>query len=591
MRILYLEDEPRDAELVQASLEADDIVCDLIRADNQQDFVEALKEGGFDLILADYTLPLFDGVSALKLAKEIAPQVPFIFVSGTLGDERGVEALKLGATDYVFKSRLTKIAPSVRRALREAEERSQRKRAEVDLQRSEAYLAEAQKLSHTGSFGWEIVTGKIYWSDETYRIFGYEPGSQPTLERIVERTHPEDRPPVQQFINSVVQERKEFDFEHRLLMPDGSVKHLRVVGRPSFSTEDGRMEFVGAVTDVTERKRAEEELRQLVDFVPQVVWVLDPQGNLIHVNRFAREYTGLTLDEYRSLEKLARVHPDDLEKVKTVRDRGLSTNGPFEVDARLLGKDDVYRWFLFRYSPLLKDGALIRWYGTATEIESRKQEEERVRKENVRLEERTRIAQELHDTLLQTFISATMQMSMALETPGINGPLKPRLDRVLQIMNQGITEGRNTIQNLRSADSRSLDLVMSLSSIQEELSVQSGVDFRITVAGRQQPLKTPIRQEIYRIGREALLNAFRHSRARKVELELEYSDRVLHMRVRDDGCGIDPEVLRVGRDGHWGLAGMRERASKIGAEIEISTEAQGGTNVQLSVPAGVAFQF
>src|SRR5262252_2140168 len=591
MRILYLEDEPRDAELVQASLEADDIVCDLIRADNQQDFVEALKEGGFDLILADYTLPLFDGVSALKLAKEIAPQVPFIFVSGTLGDERGVEALKLGATDYVFKSRLTKIAPSVRRALREAEERSQRKRAEVDLQRSEAYLAEAQKLSHTGSFGWEIVTGKIYWSDETYRIFGYEPGSQPTLERIVERTHPEDRPPVQQFINSVVQERKEFDFEHRLLMPDGSVKHLRVVGRPSFSTEDGRMEFVGAVTDVTERKRAEEELRQLVDFVPQVVWVLDPQGNLIHVNRFAREYTGLTLDEYRSLEKLARVHPDDLEKVKTVRDRGLSTNGPFEVDARLLGKDDVYRWFLFRYSPLLKDGALIRWYGTATEIESRKQEEERVRRENVRLEERTRIAQELHDTLLQTFISATMQMSMALETPGINGPLKPRLDRVLQIMNQGITEGRNTIQNLRSADSRSLDLVMSLSSIQEELSVQSGVDFRITVAGRQQPLKTPIRQEIYRIGREALLNAFRHSRARKVELELVYSDRVLHMRVRDDGCGIDPEVLRVGRDGHWGLAGMRERASKIGAEIEISTEAQGGTNVQLSVPAGVAFQF
>ena len=590
MRILYLEDEPRDAELVQASLEADDIVCDLIRADNQQDFVEALKEGGFDLILADYTLPLFDGVSALKLAKEIAPQVPFIFVSGTLGDERGVEALKLGATDYVFKSRLTKIAPSVRRALREAEERSQRKRAEVDLQRSEAYLAEAQKLSHTGSFGWEIVTGKIYWSDETYRIFGYEPGSQPTLERIVERTHPEDRPPVQQFINSVVQERKEFDFEHRLLMPDGSVKHLRVVGRPSFSTEDGRMEFVGAVTDVTERKRAEEELRQLVDFVPQVVWVLDPQGNLIHVNRFAREYTGLTLDEYRSLEKLARVHPDDLEKVKTVRDRGLSTNGPFEVDARLLGKDDVYRWFLFRYSPLLKDGALIRWYGTATEIESRKQEEERVRKENVRLEERTRIAQELHDTLLQTFISATMQMSMALETPGINGPLKPRLDRVLQIMNQGITEGRNTIQNLRSADSRSLDLVMSLSSIQEELSVQSGVDFRITVAGRQQPLKTPIRQEIYRIGREALLNAFRHSRARKVELELVYSDRVLHMRVRDDGCGIDPQVLESGRNRHWGLSAMRMRAEKIGAKLRILSRTGGGTEVELRIPRDIAFE-
>ena len=162
MRILYLEDEPKDAELVQANLEADGIVCDLTRADTQASFVAALREGGIDLILADYTLPLFDGISALKIAREVAPEVPFIFVSGTLGDERGVEALKLGATDYVLKTRLSKIAPSVRRALREADERSQRKLAQVALERSQAYLAEAQRLSQTGSFGWQIANGEIY---------------------------------------------------------------------------------------------------------------------------------------------------------------------------------------------------------------------------------------------------------------------------------------------------------------------------------------------------------------------------------------------------------------------------------------------
>jgi len=171
LRILYLEDEPKDAELVQDSLEAEGIVCDVARADTQASFLAFLQEGGFDLILADYTLPLFDGISALRIAQEIRPEVPFIFVSGTTGEELAIEALKMGATDYVFKTRLSRIAPSVRRALREAEERSQRRAAEEALQRNEAYLEEAQRLSHTGSFGWQVARGKIYWSDETYRIF------------------------------------------------------------------------------------------------------------------------------------------------------------------------------------------------------------------------------------------------------------------------------------------------------------------------------------------------------------------------------------------------------------------------------------
>jgi DNA-binding NtrC family response regulator len=103
------------------------IICDLKHADNQADFLALLKQGGLDLILADYTLPLFDGISALKLAKEVSPDVPFIFVSGTMGEELAIEALKLGATDYVLKTRLSRLAPSVDCALREAKERLQRK--------------------------------------------------------------------------------------------------------------------------------------------------------------------------------------------------------------------------------------------------------------------------------------------------------------------------------------------------------------------------------------------------------------------------------------------------------------------------------
>jgi C4-dicarboxylate-specific signal transduction histidine kinase len=133
----------------------------------------------------------------------------------------------------------------------------QRQRAEKALLRSEAYLAEAQKVSHTGSFGWSVSTGRIVWSDETFRMFECDPVSEPTVEVVLERTHPEDRAFVTAAFDQVARDRKAFDVEHRLLMPNGSLKHIRVVGHPSTNDESGKFEFVGAVTDITESKRAE----------------------------------------------------------------------------------------------------------------------------------------------------------------------------------------------------------------------------------------------------------------------------------------------------------------------------------------------
>src|SRR5215510_2096457 len=137
LRVLHLEDDPKDTELVQATLETEGIQSELRRVENKQDFVAALQREKFDLILADYTLPSFDGVSGLKLAQQHAPDVPFIFVSGTLGEDVAIEALKRGATDYVLKTGLARLGPSLTRALREAREKAERRRAEQALRDSE----------------------------------------------------------------------------------------------------------------------------------------------------------------------------------------------------------------------------------------------------------------------------------------------------------------------------------------------------------------------------------------------------------------------------------------------------------------------
>jgi signal transduction histidine kinase/CheY-like chemotaxis protein len=263
LRVLLLEDNTHDAELIQELLEADYFVCEVIRAQTRAEFVAGLENAGINVILADYKLPSFDGLSALTLALDARADLPFIFVSGSLGEEVAIEAVKTGATDYVVKARLARLVPSVQRALREAQDRAERKKAEEAFRRSEMYLAEAQRLSHTGSFGWKPMSGEIYWSSETYRIFECEPTIKPTIRMVLDRTHPDDRMRLQQIINCAAIERREFTAEHRLLMADGSVKYVRAVAHPSTGEDPESFVFVGAVMDITDRNRAEVERERL----------------------------------------------------------------------------------------------------------------------------------------------------------------------------------------------------------------------------------------------------------------------------------------------------------------------------------------
>ena len=207
-----------------------------------------------------------------------------------------------------------------------------------------------------------------------------------------------------------------------------------------------------------------------------------------------------------------------------------------------------------------------------------------------RLVERTRIAQEIHDTMLQGFLSASMQLYVAADQVAEDSPAKQRLNHVQQLMGQIIEEGRNTVRGLRLSGNDTLDLEQALSRVRQEFPVHEQIDFRVVVEGRPRPLHPILRDEVYRIGREALVNAFRHARAKSIEVEVEYTARRMRILVRDDGCGVDTRELRSEGARHSGLSDMRDRAEGIGARLKIRSSAGGGTEVELSVPSQIAFR-
>ena len=274
-----------------------------------------------------------------------------------------------------------------------------RKHAEEKLQRSEAFLTEAQSISHTGSFGWRVATAEILWSEETFRIFQYEGTTKPTVELILQRVHPDDAALVQQTIERASQDGKDFDSKHRLLMPDGSLKHVHIVAHAERS-QSGELEFVGAVMDVTAAKEAEERIRQderelriTIETIPALVSSTLPDGSVDFVSQSWLDYVGSSREEILGGGWKSTIHPEDLDRVLNNWQAAVAAGEPLERETRYRRADGKYRWFLVRSVPLRDDkGNIVKWYAAFHDIEDRKQAEARLQQSEAYLAEAQRLA-------------------------------------------------------------------------------------------------------------------------------------------------------------------------------------------------------
>ena len=205
-----------------------------------------------------------------------------------------------------------------------------------------------------------------------------------------------------------------------------------------------------------------------------------------------------------------------------------------------------------------------------------------------RVGERTRIARELHDTLLQSFQGLMLRLQVVDDLLP-EGRAKEELEQSLERADQAIAEGREAVHDLRMSASTTNDLAHAVRALGDELAVEEGAAFRLLVEGTSRDLHPIVRDEIYRIAREAIRNAFGHAHARHIEVEITYAERLLRLRIRDDGQGIAPDVLEEGRSGHYGLPGMRERAGRS-AQVGYLERPGTGTEIELSIPGSIAYR-
>ncbi len=358
VRVLLLEDSAIDADLLQSNLKRSGLHFAIKQANGRQSYLAAIADGGFDIILADYSLPDFDGLTALSIAKARYPDVPFIFVSGVVGEEFATEALKQGAVDYVLKRNLMRLPSAVDRALAEARERRQRRRAETALMESDVRLRLAVSAAQLGTWDYTPDLDEVVW--RTGGV-GDAKEQRSTLEVFMAGVHPVDRARMEPAMRLAMTEGSTgyFTAEYRLQPKDGSIRWMAARGQ-SFFQNGNCSRFVGVIQDITERKLAESTLRQQNRLLAREVrdrtrerdriWqlsrdlmiVCDFTTRPVAVNPAWTHLLGWNEAELLDRPMIELFHPEDRNQLR--RTAGADEGSMLAIDCRIRRKNGGYRW-------------------------------------------------------------------------------------------------------------------------------------------------------------------------------------------------------------------------------------------------------
>ncbi len=568
LRILILEDLPSDAELMVYELRQAEIAHSYRRVADREHFVAALEEDWPDLILSDFHLPNFDGLEALALAQATCPDTPFIFVSGAMGEEVAIDAVKRGATDYVLKDRLSRLGPAVQRALREAEERRERRQAEAALKESEEkYRLLVKNLPAVVYKGY--VDCAVDFIDEKVEELTSYPKREFDTRNMKwnDILLAEDYQQFKAAFQRGLKESGSYIREYRIRRKDGEVIWIQDRGQ-IICGPDGRVEYIsGVFFDITERRRAEEALREsearfasFMRHAPGTAVMRDFKGRYLFANetwerlqhRTRQDWEGKTIAEVWPPHMAAKFYEGDLQVIA----QGKTVQTIEEIPQ----EDGIHNWLVTKFPIPDQDGRPALIGAVGLDITLRRRAEEALRESEQRLRfltsqllsaqerERKRISMELHDELGQSLAVLKLQIRAIERGLGDDQQdLKAECVELLLYLDGVIDDVRRLSRDLSPAILEDLGLQSALKYLINGFSKHYTVSQAFEVEDLDQLFPAEAQIIIYRIFQECLTNISKHAGATEVSIAVKEHDGLISLMIEDNGAGFDPAVVLARR--------------------------------------------
>lgn len=632
LRILLLEDSQIDAELAISHLRKSETPLEIVQTATRREFIAALESQRFDVVLADYSLPDFDGLSALDIVRGRSPELPFLFVSGVVGEEFAINALRRGATDYVMKRGLNRLPAAVNRAVAEARERQERRRAERALRLSEINIQLAVEAAGLGKWEFDALTGQLKWDERCRELFGLTRDAPADHQAILQQCHVLDRERIDAALRAATDPHGsgKVSEECRIIRRnDGEERWLSLTGKAFF---EGEMltRFIGMVVDVTERKQAEAALLELNQTLTlrvayqnaerEHLWqlsqdllvVMDPNGILIEVNPAWRTLLGWPTDTVIGAHFTRFSHADDARATEDIVQRA-ALDRVRRFENRVRCNDGSYRWISWSTAP--GHGCV---YAVGRDINEEKEAAVRL----AEAEQALRQAQKMeavgqltggvaHDfnNLLQVVVGNLETLQRKLP------PDLPRLRRAADNAMDGAQRAANLTQHLLAFSRRQPlnprpvvinELVLGMSQMLErtlgelvEVVTVLAVDlWHVEVDANQ--LESALlnlavnARDAMPEGGQLVIETFNVDDAQRPPNELPRGEYVA-VTVRDTGSGMKPDVLThafepffttkgVGQGTGLGLSQVYGFVTQSGGNVVIHSELEKGTAVKIYLP-------